>query len=870
MLVVAAVLLQNAGAALSLPVISVVQRSAGVSVEHPTQPGVFYQMESSADLAAWEPSGPAHYGTGSLFSAIVYVPPPPPDDPNPAPPWDTPARWLSFFVSPISTSQTVVGFFAEGRFQRVLLTSSNFLTPNFRMHVAIRQNEGTPSNPSDDVVVDCDFLLFATSRDLLLLPRSDEDFPGISAPHKADLQRLIAARMDLIAANQAANANPLPVGPPLPPGPKRYYRLKISTLDSDGDGVYDSNEFIAGTNPYANPSLNPPGNAATASNPTGLTWKPFWKRNLPQVSIQQKWRTAAITIREGNPDFGTENSEMSRAGAIANHSMSAARTTGLESPVPLLSQVRLNPRNEITKAWASGPAVVLEPLNTSPEWTPWVSTNNQPLQARYRCAQAPPGGEILPLGKWRWILNGEERIFRITCATSPPEDITRHFLHVKRYRRWLGAEGVPDWTYDYTTVLTLTIAKGSIPATAGDVVAPEPVHLSFFPLSYAEKASPAEYTAKTTEIEEICLPVEITSPTRQTGGTMLGKSGGARPQIYVPELRIAKLFPGKDAADVSYSPIQSVSPFAIVPEEDPDSYIIRVHDVSGVWQQLSNPTAKPGIRITTATPSPYEQFHSEQSTNPALYQVDAANPSMAPGWLTTKSMLLVSNSGDNNQPINGAKDGARNDPSRIVLPGGTVTVAFPGWQRSTSPIPTDKVVSINLPVPIAAKATLDMKIFEDAPTAGSASLLFASQIQDANEHFAQAGIVFNKTPDSPPMVFQDGPLNSQIPHFYISNLRPSPLAPQVRELALLAGRVTGNGLAPNLTYARNDAHLGILFCANQLGGPQGISVGVALMPLSMEAADLPFAGNFFHMYSTNAGDISGYNPRTTSHELGTY
>ena len=109
MLVVVAVLLQNAGAALSLPVISVVQRPAGVSVEHPTQPGVFYQMESSADLAAWEPSGPAHYGTGSLFSAIVYVPPPPPDDPNPAPPWDAPARWLSFFVSPISTSQTVAG-----------------------------------------------------------------------------------------------------------------------------------------------------------------------------------------------------------------------------------------------------------------------------------------------------------------------------------------------------------------------------------------------------------------------------------------------------------------------------------------------------------------------------------------------------------------------------------------------------------------------------------------------------------------------------------------------------------------------------------------------------------------------------------------
>ena len=114
---------------------------------------------------------------------------------------------------PFNTTQTVVGFFEEGRFQRVLLTASNFLTPHVHPRVAVRQQEGTPSDPSDDVILDCDFLLFGWSRDLLLLPRSDEDFPGVSAPRKADLQRLIAARTALMAANQHAIDNPLPARP---------------------------------------------------------------------------------------------------------------------------------------------------------------------------------------------------------------------------------------------------------------------------------------------------------------------------------------------------------------------------------------------------------------------------------------------------------------------------------------------------------------------------------------------------------------------------------------------------------------------------------------------------------------------------------
>jgi hypothetical protein len=272
--------------------------------------------------------------------------------------------------------------------------------------VAIRQDEGTPSNPSDDVIIDCDFLLFGWSRDQLLFPRSDEDFPGISAPLKADLQRLIAARPALIAANQYAIDHPLPVGPPLPPGPRRYFRLKVSTLDSDGDGIFDSDEIAAGTNPYANPALNPPGSSANAANTTGLKWKPFWKRNLPQVTIQQKWRRAEIAILEDNhPTNGTHT--MARVGSVQNHAMAAPRTTGLATPVPLRDQVRLNPRNEIFRSWGFVPTVSLDPAGAIPEWQPWTPEGNQPLYARYRCRQAQGGVGFFPDADWVWQLNGE-------------------------------------------------------------------------------------------------------------------------------------------------------------------------------------------------------------------------------------------------------------------------------------------------------------------------------------------------------------------------------------------------------------------------------------------------------------------------------
>ena len=585
------------------------------------------------------------------------------------------------------------------------------------------------------------------------------------------------------------------------------------------------------------------------------------------MTIEQKWRTAAITILEGNPPAGSANGPMSRAGAVQNQAMSAARTSGLGSPLPLLDQVRLNPRQEILKSWTSSPTIVAPEADT-PDWTPWLPADNKPLHARYGCQQGLPDEYLHPNAKWRWTLNGEQRIFRIVCSAPAPEDLTRHFLKVKRQRRWLGSEDMPEWTYDHTTVVTLTIPQGSTTGGIADGATPRPVDLNF--PDYAEKNAnqTVHYIAKATEIEEIYLPVEIQSPTRQAGGTMLGKIGGLRPQIYAPELRIAKLFPGKDAADATYAPIQSASPFAIVPEEDPDSYIIRVHDTSGVWKQLANPTAKPGIRITTTSPSPYQQFYSDQSdTNQALFQVDGANPTMAPGWLATKSMFLVSNREDNIEPAGGPINGTRNDLSRRVLPGGTVNVAFPGWQRSTSPIPVGNIISFNLPVPIAAKATLDMKMFRDAdvlsPTNSTA--LFKEKLEAINEHYAQVGVVFDKTPDATSIPLAS-PLDSQILYFYIPNQSSKFLTRQVRDLAQLAGRVTGNGVEPNVSYGRTDAHLGILFCANQLGG--GSSPGLALPSFGLESSEQAFNGNFFHSYITNSGDISGYNSRIAAHEVG--
>ncbi len=46
---------------------------------------------------------------------------------------------------------------------------------------------------------------------------------------------------------QNAISNNIPTGPP---GPKKYYRIEIACPDSDGDGLYDYEEFDAGTNPF--------------------------------------------------------------------------------------------------------------------------------------------------------------------------------------------------------------------------------------------------------------------------------------------------------------------------------------------------------------------------------------------------------------------------------------------------------------------------------------------------------------------------------------------------------------------------------------------------------------------------------------------
>lgn len=537
----------------------------------------------------------------------------------------------------------------------------------------------------------------------------------------------------------------------------------------------------------------------------------------------------------------------------------------IECASPMLDLVRLNPRNEIFRAWASGPAVVLEPDNTNPEWVSWQPEDNQPLHARYSCVQAPPAAEMSVFGKWRWLLHGEDRIFRIVCATPPKEDIVRHFLHMKRFRRFLHSEVVPDWTYEPTTVHTLTIPKGSTASGGESVIASPPTDI-LFP-NYTEKESP-EYTAKTTEIEEIYLPVEIVSPTRGSDGRMLGKVSGLRQMTYAPELRVAKLFPGKDAADAAYKPIQSSEPFAIQPGQDPDYFVVQVHDLSGVWKRMATPTAKPGIRVTTSTPEPYSRTNSDESTNPALFQMDAATPALAPGWFSTSPMILVSNAQDNNQPVNGAKDGSRNDPSRLALPGSTVTLSFPGWQRSQGAIPVGKRDSIDIPVPIAAKATLDMKIFKDASILTQPATLFDQQLRGINEHFAQTGIAFDRSPNALPVEFPNDSLDSRVLSFYHTSNIPGPLTQQILSLAVLAGRVTATGSGAEAKYARSDAKLGILYCSTQPATVIQRFTGLALPVFSLEPKEQAMSGNFFHLYDAITGGLSGYDPQIAAHEIG--
>jgi hypothetical protein len=95
-----------------------------------------------------------------------------------------------------------------------------------------------------------------------------------------------------------------------------------------------------------------------------------------------------------------------------------------------------------------------------------------------------------------------------------------------------------------------------------------------------------------------------------------------------------------------------------------------------------------------------------------------------------------------------------------------------------------------------------------------------------------------------------------------------PLIKQVRDLAVAAGRATANGVEPNITYTRTDARLGIIYCASQPDSPFAPTPGQALLPMAMEAPEQALSGNFFHLYTTNSGETSGYNQRVGAHEVG--
>lgn len=90
----------------------------------------------------------------------------------------------------------------------------------------------------------------------------------------------------------------------------------------------------------------------------------------------------------------------------------------------------------------------------------------------------------------------------------------------------------------------------------------------------------------------------------------------------------------------------------------------------------------------------------------------------------------------------------------------------------------------------------------------------------------------------------------------------------MRDLAVAAGRVTANGVEPNIIYARQDARLGILFGASQPPGTVMLCTGQALLPMAMEASEQALSGNLFHLYTTRSGEISGYNRRVSAHEIG--
>ncbi len=267
--------------------VNAVQTTNGnITVEYTAPLGYYSELSQTSALLPpnptplpWNPiAGTSAYGLGQKVSTLVYVAPPPPGTP---PPPAVPAQPnYDFVVQRLTGTNTSLVSWSDGGATYSAIVNLNFVIPGLNTFL---WNSPVTTNPAD--IYNLSFMVFSVAYD----PATSPPVTPILPP--AQVTRL--AR--LTGAYPFITANPVPPAPanqsnssPLP-GDMSFYRLKLTALDSDFDGISDPDEFAVGTNPFLadtdGDGISDLDEKNAGTSATNATEKPFDPYNPPKANL---------------------------------------------------------------------------------------------------------------------------------------------------------------------------------------------------------------------------------------------------------------------------------------------------------------------------------------------------------------------------------------------------------------------------------------------------------------------------------------------------------------------------------------------------------------------------------------------------------
>ena len=226
-------------------IISSSDEAGNVDLRVFTNLGYTYEVEQSADLGAtpspdaWSQIWSA-YGLGHELALRVYdAPPPPPGNPNPPPPIPS----FSFHLMEMAGSGDIVVSWMDGGSDFSIVISETL--PESNLPIWQQRIDDVPlAAPDGDYTLT--IYAFWVVYDPDTMPPVNPPPLGANDP---TLKKLTDVWDDLDPGETFTGGG----GSSVSSGDRDYYRVRVNTPDSDGDGLFDWQEFLPGCN--SNPFL---------------------------------------------------------------------------------------------------------------------------------------------------------------------------------------------------------------------------------------------------------------------------------------------------------------------------------------------------------------------------------------------------------------------------------------------------------------------------------------------------------------------------------------------------------------------------------------------------------------------------------------